>query len=270
MRHSLLEELSALTAPALYERFDQARKAAAVPPRYGTGAADRLGSTSQYDRFVADMKAGGFRRLFEDKPVLLRLIATLTRQWIDSHARIRPAPRRRSGDDPPRHSRRRRRRPGRRNRGRSLRPAQWRPLGPASCGFEDGARVVYKPKDLRLDVAWHALIERFNRSGAPVELRPVRAIARDGYGWTEFIDARRMRRRGRLPAIFPAGRRLARAVPLLSPRTDMHQENMIAAGDHPVPIDLETILQPTADEHKTEDPEAQAFDAAIEMSPTRS
>ena len=45
----------------------------------------------------------------------------------------------------------------------------------------------------------------------------------------------------------------------------MHQENLIAAGDHPVPIDLETVLQPTADEHKSEDPEGQAFDAAIEM-----
>ena len=54
--------------------------------------------------------------------------------------------------------------------------------------FEDGSRVVYKPKDLRLDVAWHALVERLNRSGAPVELKAVHAIARDGYGWTEFID----------------------------------------------------------------------------------
>ena len=30
---------------------------------------------------------------------------------------------------------------------------------------------------------------------------------------------------------------------------------MIAAGDHPVPIDLETILQATAEEHKAQDPE---------------
>ena len=40
--------------------------------------------TSRYDQFVADMKAGGFRRLFEDKPVLLRLFATITRQWIET------------------------------------------------------------------------------------------------------------------------------------------------------------------------------------------
>ena len=121
--------------------------------------------------------------------------------------------------------------------------------------FEDGSRVVYKPKDLRLDVAWHALVERLNRGGAPVELKAVRAIARDGYGWTEFIDhagcaeadgcKRFFRRAGAWLALFHcfAG-------------SDMHQENMIAAGEHPVPIDLEMILQATAEEHKTEEIES--------------
>ena len=129
--------------------------------------------------------------------------------------------------------------------------------------FEDGSRVVYKPKDLRLDAAWHALVERLNRSGAPVELKAVHAIARDGYGWTEFIDhagcaddescKRFFRRAGAWLALFHcfAG-------------TDMHQENMIAAGEHPVPIDLEMILQATAAEHLTDEIEAQAFQAAME------
>src|SRR5262249_11326456 len=43
-----------------------------------------------------------------------------------------------------------------------------------------------------------------------------------------------------------------------------HEENMIAAGDHPVPIDLETILQSAAEGHETSDLEAQAFDLATE------
>jgi lantibiotic modifying enzyme len=43
----------------------------------------------------------------------------------------------------------------------------------------------------------------------------------------------------------------------------MHQENMIAIGDHPVPIDLETILQ--AEEQKAEACESQAFEAAAEV-----
>ena len=47
--------------------------------------------------------------------------------------------------------------------------------------------------------------------------------------------------------------------------TDFHQENIIAAGEHPVPIDLETVLQPTAVQQKSNDAEAQAYEAAIEI-----
>src|SRR6185369_18091546 len=69
LRHSLLGELSNLCAPALYEQFAIARKASEPQPNP---------ETSIYDRFIVDMKTGGFRRLFEDKPVLLRLIALVT------------------------------------------------------------------------------------------------------------------------------------------------------------------------------------------------
>ncbi len=175
-------------------------------------------------RFVADMKAGGFRLLFEDKPVLLRLIAGITRQWIDtsrefvlrldadlpairaisckSGATSRVAKIEGGLSDP-------------HNDGRSVQ----------IVAFEDGARVVYKPKDLRLDVAWHDLVERLNRADPPIALQAVRAIARDGYGWTEFIDHTGCADDAGLRALFPARRRLARAAALF--RRDRH-----ASGEH--------------------------------------
>ncbi len=113
--------------------------------------------------------------------------------------------------------------------------------------FEDGARVVYKPKDLQADIAWRGLIERLNGAGAPIDLKAVGALARDGYGWTEFIDhagtdqagcERFFRRAGAWLALFHC-----------FAASDMHQENMIAAGDHPLPIDLETLLQAPAVDH---------------------
>ena len=127
LRHSLLKELSSLCTPAIYERFVKARKAGETPP--DAAKPQRSAGTSRYDQFVAGMKAGGFRHLFEEKPVLLRLIATITRQWIDTSrefvlrldadlATIRrdhPALRRRSA--------------GCQDRRRPLRSAQWRPLG---------------------------------------------------------------------------------------------------------------------------------------------
>ena len=260
LRFSLLKELSSLSTPAIYERFVLARKASGTPP--AAAKPQQEAGTSRYDQFVVEMEAGGFRHLFEDKPVLLRLIASVTRQWIDTSrefvlrldadlATIRRAILHVGADsrvakiegdlsDP-------------HNSGHSVQ----------IVSFEDGSRIVYKPKDLRLDVAWYALVERLNRAEPPLELKAVSTISRDGYGWTEFIDhagcadqegcQRFFRRAGAWLALFHC-----------FAANDMHQENMIAAGDHPVPIDLETILQAPAEEHKAQDPEAQAFDAAME------
>ena len=259
LRRMLLDQLTDLCVPPLYERFAAARDA--VTPK--TAAPRPETSTALYDQYVSDMKAGGFRRLFEDKPVLLRLIATLTRQWIDavhefasrldadleairrdlrrrdSHSRVA----RIAGDLSDRH-----------NGGRSV----------FIVTFEDGTRAVYKPKDLRLDVAWHDLIARLNESGPPLNLRAVGAIARDHYGWTEFIEhtgcadiggcERYFRRAGAWLALFHC-----------FAATDMHQENIIAAGDQPVPIDLETILQPPGPAPKAQDAEGAAADAAADM-----
>ncbi len=77
LRHSLLSELSNFCAPALYEQFAMQRKAGETKPQPDSG-------TALYDQFIDDMTSGGFRRLFEEKPVLLRLIAVLTRQWIET------------------------------------------------------------------------------------------------------------------------------------------------------------------------------------------
>jgi type 2 lantibiotic biosynthesis protein LanM len=261
LRASLLRQLSDLSTPALYERFVKVRKAAASPADAAKPPSD-VGQ-SRYEQFVAEMKAGGFRLLFADKPVLLRLMAVVTRQWIDASREFivrldadlttirRDLLRSDAGgrvvriegdlSDP-------------HNGGRTVQVV----------GFEDGSRIVYKPKDLRIDVAWHTLIERLNDAGAPITLRAMRALARDGYGWTEFIEhtgcadqegfGRFFQRSGAWLALFHC-----------FAATDMHQENMIAAGDQPVPIDLEMILQATADEQKSQVPEEQASDAAMEI-----
>ena len=261
LRHLLLSELSNLSAPALYERFSKTRKITGlsldtVKSRQNVGIA-------HYDQFVAEMKAGGFRSLFEEKPVLLRLIATVTRQWIDTTRELilrldadraviqqvilqsardnRVAKIEGELSDP-------------HNRGHSVQ----------IITFDDGSRVIYKPKDLRLDVVWQNMIERFNRAKPPVELKAMRAISRDGYGWTEFIDHTGcgdkddfkdfFRRAGAWLALFH-----------LFATNDMHQENMIAFGSDPVPIDLETILQANAEELEAQEPEMLAYNAAIEI-----
>lgn len=260
LRRSLLETLSDLTAPAIYERFAKARKANATPS--DTVSEPRDPSTSRYDQFVAGMKTGGFRSLFEDKPVLLRLMTTVTRQWIDTsrefvlrldsdmpticqtmdNSKAKSQVTRIEGNLSDLH-----------NGGHSVQ----------IISFEDGSRIVYKPKDLRLDASWFALVERLNRSAAPIELKAARAISCDGYGWAEFV--------GHTGCVDENGRRqfFRRAGAWLAlfhffAASDMHQENIIAAANHPVPIDLETVFQTAAEEFRTHYPEDQAFEAAME------
>lgn len=251
LAHSLRRELCNFCAPAIYEQFAIARM---------TGETT-TGRTSRYDQFIADMKSGGIRRLFEDRPVLLRLMAVITRQWLETSREFvvrldadLPAIRRDilgsdraaqvatiEGDLSDPH-----------NGGRSVRIVT----------FADGARVVYKPKDLRLDIVWLKLIEQLNAAGPPIDLKAMRAIARDGFGWTEFIDHASTDATGCKQFFRRAGAWLALFHCFVA--NDMHQENMIASGDYPVPIDLETILQPALDARDGSDPEAQAFDLAME------
>lgn len=255
LRRALACQLSELCAPSMYALFESARKDAAA----------EVGEPKReiYDQFVAQMKAQGFQRLFEAKPVLLRLIATVTRQWIDT---TRELVMRLAADLPDIRDDLLGGGPGTRvagiegelsdphNGGRSVRIVV----------FEDGARIVYKPKDVRVDAALHTLVGHLNCAASPLELRAVRTLPREGYGWSEFIDHapcadqhgvdRYFRRAGGWLALFHC---LA--------ATDMHQENIIAAGEYPVPIDTETVLQANAEVPPNQDPESQAHYAALKL-----
>ncbi|HMF29370.1 MAG TPA: hypothetical protein VKE42_11395, partial [Candidatus Cybelea sp.] len=79
LRHGLLVDLTDLCAPLLYERFVKVTRRGATR----ACSAQRDSSSPQYQRFIVDMRSSGLRRLFDEKPVLLRLIATITRQWLD-------------------------------------------------------------------------------------------------------------------------------------------------------------------------------------------
>jgi type 2 lantibiotic biosynthesis protein LanM len=239
LRAQLIDSVCGLCASVLHERFVQ--------------------STEGYDAFVEDMTTGGLIRLFDEKPVLLRLVATTTRQWLTTSNELLN---RLDGD-----LERIRHRILHRNADTQVAHVEGALSDPHHGGravmrlaFDDGSSVMYKPRDLRLDVAWEALVERLNRE-APIELRTPKAIAREGYGWTEFIahtgcdteqDCQRF--------YWRAGAWLALLYCFAA--SDIHHENIIAAGGHPVLIDVETLLQAGATRADTE---PQAYEAAREL-----
>src|SRR5581483_7887931 len=258
LRRALFRDLSDLAAPALYERFSARRKTTEVaePARPGQGV-----RTSIYENFVAEMRAGGIQQLFEDKPVLLRLVSTISRQWVDTSREFilrlgadLPQIRELTNgggnggvvhieggfSDP-------------QNGGRSVK----------ILTFADGAKIVYKPKDLQIDLAWQDLVARLNRAQAPSELMTARTLARNGYGWSSVVEHAGCAGADEFPEFF---RRVGAWLALFHcfAANDMHQENVIATGSHPVPIDLETLLQSSLHAQKRSEPEDAAYDAAME------
>ncbi|MBW8875751.1 MAG: type 2 lantipeptide synthetase LanM family protein [Acidobacteria bacterium] len=113
----------------------------------------------------------------------------------------------------------------------------------AVLAFASGLRIVYKPKSLAVDRHFQTLIAWLDERGAEPPLRVLTVLDRGAYGWVEHVPHRPCatpdevtrfhERQGVWVALFYA-----------LEATDFHHENLIAEGEHPVPIDLETLFQP--------------------------
>jgi type 2 lantibiotic biosynthesis protein LanM len=194
--------------------------------------------------------------LWREYPVLARSLITLLDQWVtvsleilrhlaedwsDLCARFSPAAdpgplAALSGGDGDRH-----------REGRAVRIAT----------FASGLRLVYKPRSLAVDEAFQGLLGWLNTRGAEPDFRTLDILNRPDHGWVEFVErqpcagldeARRFyTRQGSYLALFYALQ-----------ATDLHHENVIASGEHPVPIDLETLLHP-----ELATPRGERADAAV-------
>ena len=221
--------------------------AARLGDEYSTGLlmADTL------DAFAAHLRTGGYADLLRDKPVLFRLLAMLVDQWYHSYLSFftrLAADRERIAQLSSQ--------PGTAARVRHI---AWGASDPHNGGnsvlvvsFDDGRRVLYKPKDLRPDRFVQKFIAALSGIGMPEQLVVPEAIALDGYGWTRFVDSAACadmsevacyyRRFGAWLAIFH----------VLS-TSDMHMENFIAQGSQPVPVDFEMVLQGLRQQPKSVD-----------------
>ncbi|MDB4949482.1 MAG: uncharacterized protein JWM27_2131 [Gemmatimonadetes bacterium] len=135
--------------------------------------------------------------------------------------------------------------------------------------FASGVRIVYKPKDLRILDAWAGLVEALNRAAPDPGLRERRVLVRDGYAWDELVPTQPCQDAAAVSRYFRRVGAYARLAQLLD-ATDWVAENWIAAGEHPVPIDVETLLSPRAAPGPGQSATERALGRARDDSPARS
>lgn len=109
--------------------------------------------------------------------------------------------------------------------------------------FRSGLQLVYKPKSLAIDVHFQELLDWVNERGQQPAFRTLKLINKGSYGWSESISACDCTSVAEVERFYERqGAYLALLYALQA--TDFHCENIIAAGEYPMLIDLEALFHP--------------------------
>lgn len=235
---SLLRHLSRVCARALFAQFSVYKNVARSAFLFQ--AADGP-STRLYDTFIERMRQGGLFRFFGEYPVAARLCATAAGLWVDATAEFIE----------------------RLNADHALLTGAFgggRPLGGAVhvelaisdaheggrgvvvIHFESGVRVVYKPRPVDGERFYAALLAWLRRQAPELPtLRATRTIGRATHGWIEYVANAPCTTSEEVHLYYQRSGMVLALVHALG-GSDFHYENLIAAGAHPVLIDLEALM----------------------------
>ena len=252
LEKALLHVLAELARPALFQEFEAfipfrqtmtlfggyLRELLPVDP----AAKKKKRSTVYYNAFVGQLLAGGLVEVLKKYPVLARQLVGLVDNWITNTAEFlgrlaadRQAIQRRFND------------------GQAIGPVQEikSNLSDSHNGnktvlqltFDSGLKLIYKPKDFGVALAWMNLLAWLRKNKAPVDFKELRLIERPAYGWMEFVEYKGCRSEREIKQFY---RRSGGLLCLLQAvgASDCHEENVIAGGAFPQLIDIETIMTP--------------------------
>ena len=266
LERALLKALSRLFAPTLDLEFTVFRTRA--HPLYLFDlqpAAAARPERVQYQAFIAGLGQGGWAAFFEEYTVLARLLATRVRLWVEAttafldhlaadlpaiqatfHPDADPGPvtALKAGlSDPHRGNR-----------------------SVFILTFASGLKLVYKPRPLGIEAAYEALVQWLNAHAVPWPLRPVSVLDRRTHGWVECIEPAPCTSEAEVERYYRRAGLLLALVYLLE-GSDFHAENLIACGEQPVLVDLETLLhhrpRPLEGQPNTADPDRERFNDSV-------
>ncbi|MBX9827150.1 MAG: type 2 lantipeptide synthetase LanM family protein [Xanthobacteraceae bacterium] len=206
----------------------------------GPAAGSASASDTQYRRFIAQTFQDGWGSLFEDYCVAARLLAAAVMQWVTS---VREFESRLFNDLAEIEATFNRSEPA-----GGVIAVETSLSDPHDGGrtvvaveFSGGLKLVYKPRGLGLEKAYFDFVAWLNRCGVLLPLRTLKVLDRGNYGWVEYAEHRSCASEEEIRRYYRRAGHFLCLVHALN-GSDFHYENLIACGEHPVPVDLETIF----------------------------
>ncbi len=109
--------------------------------------------------------------------------------------------------------------------------------------FQANQQLVYKPKSLAVDLHFQELLEWLNDRSTLPSFRTLTILDKGIYGWTEFVVTSGCTTPTEVQYFYQRQGGYLALLYILD-ATDFHFENLIASGEHPMLIDLESLLHP--------------------------
>lgn len=241
LQHQLLARLCFTAQETLMIEFDFDRSAQRADLLFNEDQSITDGRRL-YQTFVVKMLKGGLLNIFREYPVLARLLAQITLQWVDSTSEFlerldtdipeiiaslaggRPVGRVSNivaGLSDPH------------NRGRSVLRVE----------FDSGFSCMYKPSNLDCNESYNRLLTWFNLHDAPHLFCVFKGIYRPDYGWVEIVRPMSCSNVEMVERFYTRVGTLLCLIFILD-GCDCHAGNLVSHGEFPVLIDTETLLQP--------------------------
>ena len=236
LERALLSELSEVAEQALLVDFSVvgARKGGWG---FSLGGPRRAG----YLEFVNGLRGARLAPLVERYPVLVRVLAVRCTLWVDSCAELVQ----RAEADAPALS--------------ALFDAGdlgavvdvHAGRGDTHCGgrtvatvqFASGLTVMYKPRSMKLDLAFYGLLAWLGERGLEPAQRVLRILDCGEYGWMEYVRPAAVASEAELRDYYERAGALVCLAYVLG-AGDLHADNLIAVGSYPMIVDLETTMCP--------------------------
>ncbi len=225
----LTERLAGVCSQALYVEFDLFRRAEETPN-------PTSGGTACYEAFIENLMPNGIVEFIKTYPVAGRLMSVLTHEAVEFATELLTRLERdwdtvvdRLVDEC-----------GPAVTGLRLGLGDSHAGGRTVAAIEIGPETIYyKPRDVRPERLYREVSRLLF---GPEDAAP-RTIVKDGYGWVEGISQKTLDRGAVTEYYRRVGSLLATLYVLNG--SDIHYENLVAAGAVPVVVDAETIVTQT-------------------------
>ncbi|MBE7385618.1 MAG: type 2 lantipeptide synthetase LanM family protein [Leptolyngbya sp. SIO1E4] len=239
---SLLDEVAHVAVPTLMARFHELRSTKGDLNLFFLTSVQSEPSTELYEAFVEQHLGDGLRSLFAEHSVLGRLMATLVDLWVEATGEFLAHLQQDWSLIEQRFS------PGH-SLGKviAIEPSLSDPhegrRTVAILTFDTGLKVVYKPKKLGLAAAFNDFLDWCNQQENLLPFEYPIILDQETYGWVEFVENRSCSSEAAIGRFYRRQGMMLCLVDILE-GNDFHYENILACGEHPMLIDLETLLVP--------------------------